>query len=64
MGLQQNFPVNAPAELHLDKAADAPEFHHKAFHPKSDERSEVKGGRLPAPVQHAVILDVVQVEII
>jgi hypothetical protein len=62
--MQQHLTINHAAQLHFDKAIDAPEFHNKTFHPKSDERSEVKGGRLPAPVQHAVILDVVQVEII
>ncbi len=65
MHRQQRFAIDNTVQFHFDKAADAPQFHHKSFQPKGDERREIKGKRrLPAAVEHAVILDVVQVEVV
>ena len=65
MRCQQRFAIDNAVQFHFDKATDASQLHDKTLHAKSDERSEIEGRRrLPASVQHAVILDVVQVEII
>lgn len=65
MSRQQRFAIDNAVQFHFDKAADASQLHHKSFHAKGDERSEIEGKRrLPAAVQHAVILDVVQVEVV
>ena len=62
---QQRFAINNAVQFHFDKAADASQLHDKSFHAKGDKRREIeRKRRLPAAVQHAVIFDVVQVEVI
>ena len=62
---QQRFAIDNAVQFHFDKAADASQLHHKSFHAKGDKRREIEGKRrLPAAVQHAVIPDVVQVEVV
>src|SRR5579864_8106786 len=62
---QQGFAIDDAVQLHFDKAADASQLHDKSFHAKGDKRSEIEGRRrLPAAVLHALIFDVVLVEVV
>jgi hypothetical protein len=48
---QQRFAIDNAVQFHLDKAANASELHHKAFHAKGGKRGEVEGKRrLPTAV--------------
>jgi hypothetical protein len=62
--LQQQLTINHAAQFHLHKATDAPELHNKALHPEGDEFCQIEGRALPAPVEKAVISNVIQIEVI